>query len=90
MEYRVLHKKDFLSYGVKEIHPSIRLMIAFCLRSGQDLYVANIMETTRDEGQLLHYVRKAKEMNREFQNKQRERNSYLYGTSTSGSTSNRE
>ena len=78
--FKVIHKKDFAKYGVREVHEKIVLMIAWCLVQGQDAYASNIMITSTSEHDIIRFVRKCKEMNEDFQNKEKERNSYYYGT----------
>jgi len=68
-EFKVIYHTQFKEYGVRNVLSSTKLIIAFCIRSGDDWVAANIMRQSSNEHDLICFVRLCKTMNSDFKQK---------------------
>jgi hypothetical protein len=68
--YKVIHCTQFAEYNVRKVPVKARLIIGFCLKSGEDWYCANVISISSSERDIIRMIRRCKEMNEEFQKKQ--------------------
>ena len=69
MAYRVIHCEQFTKYGVKKQGSKIKLVLAWCQVSGEEIYCVNVIQSSASMSDLLRLVKLCKEKNEEHTKK---------------------
>ena len=69
MAYRVIYCEEFTKYRVKRQHPKIKLVLAWCQVSGEEMYCVNVIQSSSSMSDLLRFVKLCKEKNEEHTKK---------------------
>ncbi len=62
-KYIVIHKQDFLLYKVRHVPVRAKLILAYCMQSGEEWFVANVIQVSFTEHNVISLIRLAKEKN---------------------------
>lgn len=71
--YKVIHHTQFKLYNVRKVPVKACLIIAYCLKSGEDWYCANVISISSSEHNIIRMIRECKELNASLTEKQEKR-----------------